>query len=77
MPLVRALLRSLRESRPAVSGMRMSDTDRPPGNAGSGVRAGAYVGQVILLMWALGVFYHFYRSQGFFELVGQIVEQGP
>ena len=55
----------------------MSDTDRPPGNAGSGVRAGAYVGQVILLMWALGVFYHFYRSQGFFGLVGQIVEQGP
>lgn len=55
----------------------MSDRVRQPGKGGPVVSVGACVGQVIVLIWALGVFYHFYRSQGFFELVEQIVASGP
>lgn len=33
--------------------------------------------QVLLLVWALGVFYHFYQSQGFFDLLRQIVGMTP
>ncbi len=55
----------------------MSDEERTTSNAGSGARTGEHVGQVILLLWTLGIFYHFYRSQGFFELVGQLVGIEP
>ena len=54
-----------------------SDEERTTSNAGSGARTGEHVGQVILLLWTLGIFYHFYRSQGFFELVGQLVGIEP
>ncbi len=31
----------------------------------------------VVLLWALGVFYHFYESQRFFDLLRQIVQAGP
>lgn len=31
----------------------------------------------VVLLWALSIFYHFYESQGFFGLLGQIVQAGP
>jgi|TARA_B110000196_G_C20606314_1_gene413123 hypothetical protein len=33
--------------------------------------------QVLLVVWALGVFYYFYQSQGFFDLLRQIVGMTP
>ena len=57
--------------------MQMSDTERQPGDAGPWSKAGHRFWQVLLLFWALGIFYHYYHSRGFFELVGQVVGQGP
>ena len=55
----------------------MSDRERQAGEAGSTASKGDRLGQVIVLIWALGVFYHYYQSQGFFELVAQVVRHGP
>jgi len=30
------------------------------------------VGEVVLVLWVLGIFYYFYQKQGFFELVQQV-----
>jgi hypothetical protein len=57
---------------PASEKQPMSETS----GAGTGEGAGERIAQVLLLIWALGTFYHFFRSNGFFELVGQIVESG-
>ncbi len=29
-----------------------------------------------VLLWAIGIFYHFYHSNGFFELLGQLLQVG-
>ena len=30
------------------------------------------LGEVVLVLWVMGIFYYFYQKQGFFELVQQV-----
>ena len=54
----------------------MPDTHQQAEGPGSGTSLTEGVGQVLILIWALGIFYHFYHSQGFLELVVGIVKSG-
>ena len=54
----------------------MPDRQRQAGGPGAGTSLREGVGQVLILIWALGIFYHFYHSQGFFKLVVDIVKSG-
>jgi hypothetical protein len=54
----------------------MSAGKRHTGEPG-GAPKGDGIAETIILIWAMGIFYHFYSSQVFFELVAQIVQSRP
>ena len=61
---------------PASKQQPVSETSTGGAGGGTDGGTGDRVTQVLLLIWALGTFYHFFRSNGFFDLVGQMVEFG-